>query len=399
MRVLVNGLSVGSLSGEHVLYGHLEQLSRWTTGRHEFVVLHQPGKQPKDRQFSENVTFQSAPSLTSKWYLRSAWESFKLPKLMKQLSVDAYFSPSGTVLPRSHVPQFSLAQNPWSLVDAVPKTGIEKVKVKLQHSSYRRALKQAETLFFNSRYMQSAYHQLIPSPDKPIGKLCYQGIDDDVHVAGKKSDHIAERIPFSIVSVSAMAPWKGADILVKAVALLRERDIPATAKLVGPWPNADYRTLVERLIVEKKLQDAVSITGKVSREELWQNYASAKVFCLMSQCESFGIPAVEAQAFGTPVVGADVCAMPEIGGDGGVFGTPTDEVSTANLLEGMLTDESSWQTYSDSARENVGRFQWSVCSRPLLEIVGESYSQDEHQKHNDGGSTAEEFLTVESANN
>ena len=132
------------------------------TGRHEYVVLHQPGKTPQDREFTENVDFHSAPSVTQKWYLRSAWESYRLPGLMKQQSIDAYFSPSGTVLPRSSVPQYTLAQNPWSLVDAVPKTGTEKLKVRLQHTSYRRALKQAEVLFFNSRYMQSAYHTLIP---------------------------------------------------------------------------------------------------------------------------------------------------------------------------------------------------------------------------------------------
>ena len=196
-----------------------------------------------------------------------------------------------------------------------------------------------------------------------------------------------------------MAPWKGADTLVKAVSLLRQRDIPATAKLVGPWPSPEYRNHVEGLIQSLSLQEAVAITGKVSREELWQNYASAQVFCLMSQCESFGIPAVEAQAFGTPVVGANVCAMPEIGGEGGVFGPPTDSESTADLLESVLTESETWDRLSTAARENVKRFDWDVCSRPLLRIVNEEYNHDSDPNCGSPQNRSESLEEIESTIN
>jgi glycosyltransferase involved in cell wall biosynthesis len=88
----------------------------------------------------------------------------------------------------------------------------------------------------------------------------------------------------------------------------------------------------------------------------------------MSRCESFGIPAVEAQAFGTPVVGSNVCAMPEVCGDGGVFGAPEDVPATANLLQRLLTDSADWQDFSDAARRNAAKYQWSECSRPLLSL-------------------------------
>ena len=40
MRILVNALSLGWLSGKHVLFGHLRQLAQHNSAEHEFVLLH-----------------------------------------------------------------------------------------------------------------------------------------------------------------------------------------------------------------------------------------------------------------------------------------------------------------------------------------------------------------------
>lgn len=372
MRLLVNALSVSSLSGEHVLFGHLQKVSEWTRDRHEYVVLHQPGAAPEDRQFPPNVEFFDAPDSTRKWHTRTAWESFRLPGLMKRKSIEAYFSPSGTILASSPVPQFTLAQNPWCLVDAVPKSKFEQAKARLQRASYRKAYLAADGIFFNSKYMQSEYHALANGSSALRGELCYQGIDDSIHEAGAKYHGRAERTPHSIVSVSVMARWKGAETLVEAVSLLRSRGVPATAQLIGPWPDLEYRGTIEALIDRLQLRDCVTIAGKVSRDDLWQAYANARVFCLMSKCESFGIPAVEAQAFGTPVVGSNVCAMPEIGGAGGDFGPPRNGETTAELLQKMLVDNEYWQQKSAASIQNVKRFRWDACSRPLLRMLGDN---------------------------
>jgi glycosyltransferase involved in cell wall biosynthesis len=119
-----------------------------------------------------------------------------------------------------------------------------------------------------------------------------------------------------------------------------------------------------------RLESFVTVTGKVSREELYRHYAEAHVFCLMSQCESFGIPAVEAQAFATPVVGSSTCAMPEVCGEGGVFGEPGQPAQTAELLGEILENPPTWRALSDRARRNAARYRWELCSRPLLKMFG-----------------------------
>ena len=67
MKVLVNALSLGWLSGKHVLFGHVRQLARWTANDHEFVILHR-----RDTDISElgdlpNVSGLKAPQSAGHW--------------------------------------------------------------------------------------------------------------------------------------------------------------------------------------------------------------------------------------------------------------------------------------------------------------------------------------------
>ena len=374
VRVLVNSLSLGSLSGQHVLFGHLRQLAKWTAGEHEFVVLHQTqhGEVAREALPFDNVEFLAAPKAADHWATRSAWESFSLPALMKKRGADLYFTPSGTILPRSPVPQVSLAQNPWCLVPQIHRGRKERLKASLQRSAYRSAVRGADLMVYNSEHIRGLYLNNARNGDEGDSIIAFQGINDETHALAAEARLTTNRKPLSILSVSAMAHWKGAETLVSAVSKLRNRNIDATLDLVGPWPDSGYERLVRDRIASLDLADVVNIAGKVSVESLHHHYATAQVFCLMSQCESFGIPAVEAQAFGTPVVGSNTCAMEEIGGAGGVFGPPGDADLTADLLEPLLTDQNHWQDLSENAVANSQNYIWEECSRPLMQMFGEA---------------------------
>ena len=97
-------------------------------------------------------------------------------------------------------------------------------------------------------------------------------------------------------------------------------------------------------------------------------YAESQVFCLMSRCESFGIPAIEAQLFGTPVVCSTACAVPEICGEGGLFCDPDDIDGIAEALNSLLEDSDVWRARSELALRNADRFHWQACSKPLVEL-------------------------------
>ena len=74
---------------------------------------------------------------------------------------------------------------------------------------------------------------------------------------------------------------------------------PMRLVIAGDGPD---RAAIRRLAAELGVADRVSLPGQLSREALRLLYASAGLFVLPSERESFGIAALEARAAGLPVV-------------------------------------------------------------------------------------------------
>lgn len=351
------------MSARHVLLGHMRQFP----GDWKVTLVVPPKGWQKDWNESRWHVIE-APTMVRQRLGRWTWERNAIPRLATKLKADLVFSPNGIVLSRCSVPQVTLAQNPWCLTPALHRGYTQKIRALIQRQSYRSTQLCAESIAFNSQFMQNAYRQNAAGSIENRSVIAYQGINDQRFESATRHHHI-KRNPLTIVSVSAMARWKGADRLVAAVNELHRRGIRACLRLVGPWPEDQYREEVETLILKYKLESYVEITGRVSDEQLDMELASAKVYALLSQCESFGIPAVEAQAFGTPVVGGAGTAMPEVGGDGGIFVEPDDFVNASHALECLLTDDREWQKYSGAAKCNAEKYRWNHCSQPLIELL------------------------------
>lgn len=368
MRVLVNALSVTNMSGRHVLMGHLSRLAEWTRGEHEYVVLFHAANRDICRDLGAHVSWQECPGFTAHWAGRAAWESARLPSLASKVKADFMFTPSGTVVPGLSLPQVSFAQNPWSLVRDLQRNTAESIKAGLQRRNYRQAMHKAAMMIFNSEYMRSAYRENAGFRERR-SEVVYQALDEETHQAAAVARRKGGRKDLQILSVSAWAPHKGVETVLEALRLLRTaHGVPANLVLAGPWPDAAYAQRMRKLISQHRLEDAVVIRGHVSREELDRLYAESRIFTLMSHCESFGIPALEAQAFGTPVVSSNCCAIPEICGGGGVYPQPGDSVGVAEKMVTLLNDTESWTRLSEQAVANAAKFHWAHCSRKLLNM-------------------------------
>ena len=99
----------------------------------------------------------------------------------------------------------------------------------------------------------------------------------------------------------------------------------------------------------------MTVVGWVSRQRLLGEYAAADVFGLVSRCESFCLPALEAQTFGVPVVGSSTTAMVEVGGAGGVYVRPDDPEAVAEALKSAFKRR---EALASAAYANARRFSW-----------------------------------------
>ena len=368
-KLLVNALSATNPSGLHVLRGHVGQLVDGLRGRVRIVVLGREEMEGLRTELGERVDWEFAPPATRGWFFRAAWERAHLARILQKHGAGLYFTPSGIA---ARVPagvrQIVFCQNPWALVPAARRRR-DAFKAWLQRRAYRRAMRAADVMVFNSRYMQEAY-RANAGCEEQRGAVVYQAAEDGTRARAAAAGDVPRR-PGQILCVSVMGPHKNVETLVRALREVRTACPEAHLVLAGSWPDPAYERKIRGLVDALGLGAAVEFAGFVARERLDRLYAESRAFCLMSRCESFGIPAIEAQSFGTPVVSSTVCAIPEICGAGGLFREPDDVAGVAAALRTLLADAAEWQRLSDAARANAARFAWSECSRPLVELVAE----------------------------
>jgi glycosyltransferase involved in cell wall biosynthesis len=378
-RIIVNALSVTNQSGLNVLAGHLGQLVPRLCGTCGFTVLIREDMAVLKRLFEGQVEWIAAPACTARWLPRTVWERLHLARISNRTGARFYFTPSGIAASLPGIPQVVFCQNPWALVPEARRWQ-DAIKAWLQRRAYRQTMKTADVMVFNSHFMQMAYRENAGRTERR-GLVVYQAVDDETR---RRAEQWRDRPrkPGQILCVSAMGPHKNVEALIQAFSqLVRGSSVagsqtsglrPLTSEpslhLVGSWPDASYERKIRKLVGDRNLSSRVHFAGFVSREELDRLYAESRVFCLMSRCESFGIPAIEAQVFGTPVVSSNVCAVPEVCGDGGLFVDPDDIEGIAAALERLLTDDIEWQRLSVQASRNAGTYTWERCSAPLVDL-------------------------------
>ena len=147
-------------------------------------------------------------------------------------------------------------------------------------------------------------------------EVVHPGVDLDVFAPARQADARAALglPPDALVPLFAgrIQPLKAPDVLLRAVALLLERDpalrsrssYPSSAG--RPGTGLEHPESLAQLATRWRLDDVVRFVPPVAQAELADWYAAATVVCVPSYNESFGLVAVEAQATGTPVVAAAV---------------------------------------------------------------------------------------------
>ena len=113
-----------------------------------------------------------------------------------------------------------------------------------------------------------------------------------------------------LLSVGAVVPRKGFDVLIAALATLA--DLPWRLTIAGDR-GRDPKTAaqLDADIARLKLGDRVAVLGAVSPERLAELYAGADLFVLASRFEGYGMAYAEAIAHGLPVIGTTAGAIPD----------------------------------------------------------------------------------------
>ena len=153
-----------------------------------------------------------------------------------------------------------------------------------------------------------------------------------------------------LLSVGSIVPRKGFDILIAALAALK--DLPWRLTIAGDRtrdPSAAAR--LDADISATGLDDRVAVLGAVPDARIADLYGEADLFVLASRFEGYGMALAEAVAYGVPVVSTTGGAIPEAVPPGaGVLVLPDDVAALAQALRRVLADPEQRSRLAAAAR-------------------------------------------------
>jgi phosphatidyl-myo-inositol dimannoside synthase len=217
----------------------------------------------------------------------------------------------------------------WSALSASRRRALQRANVVLAPSSYT-AEKLSEV-----QGVAGENIRVVPWPVNPE----FARMASEPAALPLPADFPRGRIVLTVGRWMASERYKGADDLIRAVALLKAkyRDLHMVA--VGGGDDVPRLTDLARSL---GVADSVRFFFGLTRSQIAACYCRADIFALPSTGEGFGLVFLEAMAFARPVIGAASGGAPDLIQDGvnGTLVAPHDVPKLAEAIEALLGDDS-----------------------------------------------------------
>jgi colanic acid/amylovoran biosynthesis glycosyltransferase len=164
--------------------------------------------------------------------------------------------------------------------------------------------------------------------------------------------------PLRLLSVGRLVPIKGFRDGIRAVAALRDANVPVRYEIIGAGPDRDA---LRALIAELQLEDKVALLGARTSHELREHHARAHVLLAPGivlpdgAAEAQGLVLLEAQASGMLVIASEAGGMPDCldRERSGMCVPPGAPAAIAEAVRFLLDRQSTWDARAESGRAFV----------------------------------------------
>jgi len=200
------------------------------------------------------------------------------------------------------------------------------------------ACKRADLIIAISEQTKQDIIHFFGTDEKKI-RLVYQGCNEQFYdkcsKIEKKNVKRLYKLPDNFVlSVGTIESRKNMLGLVKAFQYL-----PEDIHLVVIGRATEYAKQVKEEVQKLGLTERIWFLHRVAFSHLPAIYQQAKLFCLPSLFEGFGIPILEALNSGLPVVTSKISSLPEAGGPDSIYIDPLDDKAIAEAIHRAATDD------------------------------------------------------------
>jgi glycosyltransferase involved in cell wall biosynthesis len=194
-------------------------------------------------------------------------------------------------------------------------------------SAERVLARRTELLLFESAYGQRVFGENIGNP-RGLARVVHNGVEESEFATIEPNPAASD-----LVFVGELRTLKGVDVLIEAIASLRDQGAPASAAIVGDGPEAQtFHSITEK----KGLARTVRFAGVLPARTA---FAQGRVLVVPSRAESLPYIVLEAAAARRPMIATKVGGIPEIfGADAGRLVPPGDAQALAQAIRQTLAD-------------------------------------------------------------
>lgn len=155
--------------------------------------------------------------------------------------------------------------------------------------------------------------------------------------------------------------YKGVEIILEALARLRERGCAARLAVAGRGTREPH---LRRLAARLGVADRVDFLGFVTEEQKRELLRTAWANVLVSPKEGWGMINIEAAACGTPTVASDAPGLREsvLHGRTGLLVPYGDPQALADALQSLARDPARVEALGQEALRFAARFSWDAAA-------------------------------------
>ena len=164
--------------------------------------------------------------------------------------------------------------------------------------------------------------------------------------------------PFALY-VGASDWHKNIEGMMQGLAVARAAGTEAVIAWAGRLRD-DRARAVEEMARRIGVSDAIRMLGFVSDPELAVLYRAARANVLVSRCEGFGLPVVEAMASGCPVLTTRGGSLDEVAGDAALTVDPDDHGAIGAALGRLFADDGLRADLAARGRKRAPLFSRAV---------------------------------------
>jgi glycosyltransferase involved in cell wall biosynthesis len=153
--------------------------------------------------------------------------------------------------------------------------------------------------------------------------------------------------PLGILFVGRLSKAKNVDVLLRAIAKVRNSNAQLHCTVIGEGPE---RAALENLRAGLDLEDCVEFKGGLDFEDVLGHFEQSDVLVLASETEGWPKAITEAMAYGLICVGSDRGLVPQILSEGrGVIVAPRDVEALAAAIQNIAMEPGEYTAMRSAA--------------------------------------------------